>query len=101
MTNRKRDWKSGLKCLSFGDKDWKATINPHRYWEYASWVPMVVLTGTADMPHGTLNRYITLVLVTFLTGTEDSLHKLLTFKIVWYKSHNIELKTSCTLYFYP
>ena len=39
--------------------------------------------------------------MTFLTGIEDSLHGVLTFEIVQYKSHNIELNTACTLNFYP
>ena len=42
---------------------------------------------------GTLDRYVIVVLMTFLTGKEDSLHKVLTLEIVQYKSYNIELKT--------
>ena len=45
--------------------------------------------------------YVRLVLMTFLTGTEDNSHRVLTLEIVQYKSYSIQLKTACTLNFCP
>ena len=59
-------------------------------------VPPVFFIRPRDPPW-----YVTLVLMTFLTGTEDNSHKVLTLEIVQYKSYSIQLKTACTLNFCP